>query len=87
MYLAGSIRVIAKPVPRPIIGIGEQDGRASALRPVQLSEEAASRIEGIIASNIFPFVENQIVRIPTAANDDVGYYVVAVAPSSLKHTE
>ncbi len=56
-----------------IIGIDEEDGRAAGSNPVPLTEREAMRLESIVASNVFPYVESHVMRIPSAGDDQVGY--------------
>lgn len=66
-----------------VIGIDDTDGAATALTPVELSEDAELRMRQVIASLIAPAPLLELRPLPSGSGQGRGYYLIAVPRSPL----
>ena len=64
-----------------VIGIDEEDGAATALTPVVISDDEERRIRQAIADIVFPRLNFTIHSVPTPSDPGKGVYLLAVPRS------
>lgn len=64
-----------------VIGMAEADGAATEMRPCPLSDDDTNRMRQWLAELVAPYASTDIIRIPEAADNARGCYLIVVERS------